>query len=167
MKENNKSRKDSKKSKMDSNSSRVILPIPPELKRIAKEVVDSAFSVHSNLGPGLLESVYETCLLHELTKRGFSALRQIGFPLEYDGLTLNLGFRVDLLVENSLIVEVKSVPALAPVHAAQLLTYLKVTGCRLGFLMNFNVRSFEMGSIDSLSSTARLLPSRWDCFNSS
>jgi GxxExxY protein len=114
-------------------------PIPEEVNRIAKEVVDAAFAVHSNLGPGLLESVYEACLAHELRKSGLAVQSQVELPIEYDGIRLDAGLRLDLLVENSVIVELKAVEAILPVHTAQVLTYLKLTGHRLGLLINFNV----------------------------
>ena len=112
---------------------------------MAREIVDAAFTVHKALGPGLLESVYELCLAHELTKRGLAAVRQIEVPVEYDGLKLNAGFRLDLLVQDTVIVEVKAIAELLPVHKAQLLTYLKLTGKRLGFIINFNVPIIKNG----------------------
>ena len=114
-------------------------PIPAELNRISGQVVDAAYKVHSGLGPGLLESVYEVCLAHELNRRGLSVERQVEVPVEYDGLRLDAGLRLDLLVERSIVVELKSAEALLPVHTAQVLTYLKLTGCRVGLLINFNV----------------------------
>jgi GxxExxY protein len=101
--------------------------------------------VHKALGPGLLESAYEHCLAHELSVRGVSLRRQAALPSRYDGVTLDAGYRVDLVVHNAIILEVKSVDALTPLHHAQLLTYLKLSGCRLGFLMNFNVPLFKQG----------------------
>jgi GxxExxY protein len=120
-------------------------PIPLETEALAKAVVDSGFRVHSNLGPGLLESSYEQCLAYEIESRGHEVRRQVAFPLTYKEVALEAGYRVDLLVCGSIIVEVKSVDALAPIHEAQLLTYLKLTRCRLGFLMNFNVPLFKQG----------------------
>jgi GxxExxY protein len=114
-------------------------PIPPELNRLSGQVVDSAYRVHSRLGPGLLESVYEVCLAHELKQRGLSVERQVEVPVQYDNLRLDAGLRLDLLVQRSVVVELKSVEALLPVHTAQVLTYLKLTGCRVGLLINFNV----------------------------
>lgn len=114
-------------------------PIPPEVDRLARAVVDAAYKVHSTLGPGLLESVYETCLVHEIEKRGLSVERQVALPVEYDGIRLDAGLRLDLLVDNSVIVEIKSVEKILPVHTAQVLTYLKLTTHRLGLLLNFNV----------------------------
>jgi GxxExxY protein len=114
-------------------------PIPNELNRISRSVVDAVYAVHSTLGPGLLEGVYEVCLAHELAKRKLSVERQVAVPIEYDGVKLDAALRIDMLVEKRLVVELKSVEALLPVHTAQVLTYLKLTGCRLGLLINFNV----------------------------
>lgn len=114
-------------------------PLPDDLNRISGEVVDAAYKVHSQLGPGLLESVYEICLVHELTKRGLHVARQLEVPVEYDGVKLDAALRVDLVVEKSVLVELKAVDGLLAVHTAQVLTYLKLTGCRLGLLINFNV----------------------------
>ncbi len=113
-------------------------PIPPELDRVARAIVDAAYSVHSQLGPGLLENVYEVCLVHELKKRGQAVGRQVVVPVDYDGVRLDAGLRLDLLVENCVIVELKAVEAILPVHTAQVLTYLKLGGYRLGLLINFN-----------------------------
>ena len=114
-------------------------PVPPEVNQLSKVVVDDAFTVHSKLGPGLLESVYEVCLAHELEKRGLRLQRQFPVPIVYDGLQLDAELRLDLLVEDCLVIELKAVEELLPVHEAQLLTYLKLTGHRLGLLVNFNV----------------------------
>ena len=114
-------------------------PIPPEVNQLSKVVVDAAFTVHNKLGPGLLESVYEVCLAHELEKRGLRLQRQFPVPIVYDGLQLDAELRLDLLVEDCLVIELKAVEELLPVHEAQLLTYLKLTGHRLGLLVNFNV----------------------------
>jgi GxxExxY protein len=110
------------------------------LNQLSKAVLDGAFAVHSELGPGLLESAYKACLAYELSKRGVHALAEVPVPVVYDGKKLaDVGYRVDLLVENELIVEVKSVEAVAPVHTAQLLSYLRLSKRRLGLLLNFNV----------------------------
>ena len=119
--------------------------IPDEANKAAAAVVDAAFRVHSSLGPGLLESVYEACLLHELRERGVTAARQVEVPIVYDGVTLDQGFRLDLLVGGCLVVELKTVDTLLPVHMAQLITYLKLTGHRLGLLINFNVPLLKDG----------------------
>jgi len=120
-------------------------PVSPELDRLAKEVVDAAFKVHSALGPGLLESVYEICLAHELKKRGLESQTQLAFPISYDGLQLDSGLRVDLLVEGELVVELKAVETMLPLFEAQLLTYLKLANKRLGLLINFNVPKIKDG----------------------
>ena len=109
----------------------------PVENEIAKVILDSAFRVHRALGPGLLESVYELALAHELQKRELRVARQVPVPIEYDGLTFDQGFRADLIVEDRVIVELKSVETVQPVHKKQLLTYLKLSGCRLGLLINF------------------------------
>lgn len=115
------------------------------LDNVATVIVDAAFRVHSTLGPGLLESVYETCLEHELTKRGQSVSRQVSLPIHYDGSRLDAGLRLDLLVADSIIVEVKAIERLLPVHDAQLLTYLKLARKPLRFLINFNVTLIKEG----------------------
>jgi GxxExxY protein len=106
---------------------------------ISGAVVDSAMKVHSALGPGLLESVYLVCLEHELNERGFRTAVQVPLPVIYDGVRLDLGFRLDILVEHLVVVEIKAVDAISPVHQAQLLTYLKLSHKHLGLLINFNV----------------------------
>ena len=112
---------------------------------IARQIVDSAFAVHSTLGPGLLESVYEQCLAAELIARGVTVLRQVTVPLVYRDTQIDAGFRIDLLVGGSVVVEVKAAERTLPVHEAQLLTYLKLSGYRLGFLINFNVSLIKDG----------------------
>jgi GxxExxY protein len=108
------------------------------LNEISGEIIDAAMNVHSTLGPGLLESVYETCLCHELNKRGLSVQTQAPLPVYYDSLELDAGFRLDLLVDHDVIIELKSVEKLLPIHQAQLLTYLKLANKHLGLLINFN-----------------------------
>ncbi len=120
-------------------------PLPPELDDLSRAVVDSAFKVHQTLGPGLLESVYEACLCVELTKRGISYETQAPVPLVYEGVDIEAGLRLDLLVEKSIVLELKSVDKLLPIHHSQLLTYLKLTNLRLGLLINFNVGMFKEG----------------------
>ncbi len=105
---------------------------------ISRIVVDCCFKVHNQLGPGLLESVYEEVLSYELIKRGLTIERQKGIPVIYENLKMELGFRADIIVENKVIIELKSIDAIAPVHTKQLLTYLKLTGLKLGLLVNFN-----------------------------
>src|SRR5258708_2515785 len=104
---------------------------------IAKEVVDAAYHIHTTLGPGLIESVYESVLSHQLKNRGMSVTRQQGIPLVYEGLEFEEGFRADIIVENKVILELKSVEMIAPVHKKQLLTYLRLADKRLGLLINF------------------------------
>jgi GxxExxY protein len=106
---------------------------------ISGAVVDAAMKVHSALGPGLLESVYLACLVHELQQRGFRTAVQLPLPVVYEGVRLDLGFRLDLLVEMFVVVEIKAVEAITPVHQAQLLTYLKLSHKHIGLLINFNV----------------------------
>jgi GxxExxY protein len=108
-------------------------------------VVRAAFTVHSQLGPGLLESVYEKCMAHAIRQRGLSVQRQILLPVVFEGLKINSGLRLDMLVDDCVVVEVKAVEAVLPVHKAQLLTYLKLSGHRLGLLVNFNVRQIKNG----------------------
>jgi GxxExxY protein len=113
--------------------------------QIAAAVVDAAFKIHTTLGPGLLESVYESTLEYELRKRGLSVRRQISLPVYYEGLKLELGYRVDLIVGDKVIIEIKSIEALAPIHKRQLLTYLRLANMRLGLLINFNVERIKDG----------------------
>ncbi|MEY2977234.1 MAG: GxxExxY protein [Prochlorotrichaceae cyanobacterium] len=120
-------------------------PIPESTNQIATKVVDAAFTVHSALGAGLLESVYEVCLEYELTKRGFKVDRQVALPVIYDNIRLDAGFRLDLLVNRCIIIELKSVETLLPVHTAQVMTYLKLSKHRLGLLINFNVPLIKNG----------------------
>jgi GxxExxY protein len=120
-------------------------PLDPQTERTEKEIVDAAYKVHKELGPGLLESVYEACLTHELTKRGLKVDTQIELPVHYETVRLDIGFRLDLLVENEIIVELKAVETMIPLFEAQLLTYLKLTGKRLGLLINFNVPLIKNG----------------------
>ena len=112
---------------------------------ISKHVVDSAYSIHTNIGPGLLETVYEVLLAHELKKRGLEVERQVPVAIVYDGIEFEEGFRADLIVENTLIIEVKSVEKTAPVHKKQLLTYLRLTDKRLGLLINFGDELIKNG----------------------
>ena len=112
---------------------------------IAKNIVHAAYTVHKTLGPGLLESVYEICLAHELEKAGHRVRRQAVLPVVYDGIKVEAGFRLDLIVDDSVIVEVKAAEELHPVFRAQLFTYLKLTEKRLGLLINFNVQYLKDG----------------------
>ncbi|SHK00212.1 GxxExxY protein [Tangfeifania diversioriginum] len=116
-----------------------------KLNQITYEIIGAAYKVHSELGPGLLESTYEVCLEYELLKRGLKVERQKPLPVVYDGIHLEAGYRIDLLVENTVIVELKAVEEIAPVHQAQLMTYLKLSERKLGLLMNFNVTDMKKG----------------------
>lgn len=121
------------------------LPIPAETDRIAALVLDAAFKVHRALGPGLLESAYEACLAHELAALGVPFRTQVVVPIEYDGQRIEAGFRVDIWVADCVIVELKAVDETNRVHEAQVHTYLKLTGMRLGLLINFNVKLLREG----------------------
>ena|ERR1700722_9609854 len=117
------------------------------LNRISGVIVDAAFTVHSALGPGLLESAYEACLLYELRKRGLHVDAQVPFPVVYEAVRLEFGYRIDLLVENVIIIELKACEAIAPVHRIQLLSYLKLSNRPLGLLLNFHVAMMKDGII--------------------
>jgi GxxExxY protein len=114
-------------------------------EQIASKVVDAAFHVHKNLGPGLLEKIYETCFCHELKKRELEFKRQVTIPIKYDNLVFDEGLRLDVLVEELIICELKAVDQVNPVWEAQILSHLKLTGKHLGFLINFNVPIFKNG----------------------
>jgi len=116
-----------------------------ELNEISKKIIGASIQVHRTLGPGLLESAYEACLKYELEKQGLKVLSQVELPLIYDGMKIDLGYRLDLLVEDSVIVELKAVNKTTPVHEAQLLSYLKLSKKRLGLLINFNVTRLKDG----------------------
>jgi len=116
-----------------------------EPNEVSGIVVDAAIKVHSALGPGLLESAYEACLAHELTKRGMHVEAQKVLPVVYDGVILDIGYRLDLLVNDAVIVELKSVKEIADIHRAQLLSYLKLSGKPIGLLLNFNVVLMKNG----------------------
>jgi GxxExxY protein len=118
---------------------------------IGEIVLGRAIKVHIALGPGLLENAYEACLAHEFAKAGLSYQRQIGLPVFYDDQTIDVGYRLDLLVEGRVVVEVKAVDKLAEIHRAQLLSYLKLGGYRLGYLLNFNVPRMKDGIIRMVS----------------
>ncbi len=124
---------------------RVFAPVLPDVERVGKAVLNAAFKVHTALGPGLLESVYETCTAFELTQSGLCAPTQVALPVMYQGIKMDAGLRPDMIVESCVIVEFKSVEAMNPIFEAQLLTYLKLTGIRLGFLINFNVVHLKDG----------------------
>jgi len=114
-------------------------------EELTSSILKCAFKVHTALGPGLLESAYEECLHYELDKTGIFAVKQKPMPLVYEEKRLDLGYRIDLLVEGKVVIEVKSVDALNPVHLAQLMTYMKLSKCRIGYLINFNVESLKDG----------------------
>lgn len=120
-------------------------PIPPEVETIGKAILDAAFKVHSDLGPGLLESVYEKALSYELTKRDILVSSQVRIPILYDGKHLDSDLYCDLVVEACVILELKAVEKINPLYEAQLLTYLKLSGIRLGYLINFNVPHLKSG----------------------
>ena len=124
---------------------RVYAPIPPEVEKVGKAVLDAAFKVHTALGPGLLESVYETTLAYEIRKGGLLVEMQVAMPIVYDNKKLESGLRLDMLVEKCVIVELKSVEKMNPVYEAQLMTYLRLSNIRLGFLINFNVPHLKEG----------------------
>lgn len=115
------------------------------LNRITESVIGAAIQVHRVLGPGLLESAYQACLAFELEKRCLGAEQQKPLPLVYEGVRLECGYRIDLLIEGSVVVEVKSIDAIAPIHEAQILSYLKLSGCKVGLLINFNVTVLKNG----------------------
>ena len=116
-----------------------------DINEITGTIIDGAMKVHSALGPGLLESAYEACLVHELSKRGLKVQSQVGLPVSYDGVEIDVGYRIDVLVEDVVIVELKAVSAVAPIHEAQLLSYLRLSGKRVGLLINFNVLRLKDG----------------------
>jgi GxxExxY protein len=120
-------------------------PIPEDVDRVAKAIVDAAFHLHSHFGPGLLESVYEACLAHDLRQRGLRVERQVPVPVVYGELRFDEGFKIDLLVEGCVIVELKATTQDHPVFRAQLITYLRLTGLRLGLLINFNKKLIKDG----------------------
>ena len=122
-----------------------------ELNKITEAIIGAAIEVHRNLGPGLLESAYRECLRFELLQRGYEAFQEVTLPLTYKGMELDCGYRLDLLVNDAVIVEIKSVDSLAPIHEAQLLSYLKISGGKVGLLLNFNVKMLKHGGIKRLA----------------
>jgi GxxExxY protein len=114
-------------------------------QELTGSILQCAYKVHTALGPGLLESAYEECLHYELVNAGLFVIKQKAMPLIYEEKKLDLGYRIDLFVEDKVIIEIKSVDALNPVHFAQIMTYLKLSKCRIGFLINFNVQSLKDG----------------------
>ncbi len=115
------------------------------LNLISHDIIGASFKVHSALGPGLLESTYEVCLEYELIKMGYKVERQKALPVKYENVSLDAGYRIDLLVDDLVIVELKSVEDVLPIHSAQLMTYLKLSGLTLGLLINFNTRDLKLG----------------------
>jgi GxxExxY protein len=115
------------------------------INEITKEILDSAYKVHSALGPGLLESVYRKCLVYELRKKGLKVEEEKALPLVYEDVKLDCGYRIDILVENKVVVELKTVEAFTDVHTAQVLTYLKLSGNKVGLLLNFYTKSLKNG----------------------
>ncbi len=118
-----------------------------EINEISGQVVDAAMKVHSALGPGLLESAYEACLVFELHRRGLKAVSQVELPVVYDSVRIDVGYRLDVLVEDAVVLELKAVKELAPIHRAQLLSYLKLSGYKLGLLLNFNTVHLKDGIV--------------------
>jgi GxxExxY protein len=117
----------------------------PRINRITGGVISAAMKVHSLLGPGLLESAYQACLFHELINQSFHVLAQVGLPVIYEGERIELGYRIDLLIEDLVVVELKCVEAIHPVHEAQLLSYLRLSGKQVGLLINFHVARLKDG----------------------
>jgi len=119
--------------------------IPQELEAIGKSVVDAAYKVHKALGPGLLEKVYEVAFCHEIRKKGYECIRQVYIPIVYDGIEFEEGLRLDVIIEEKVIVELKALENVNPVWEAQIISHLKLTNNRLGFLINFNVPLIKQG----------------------
>ena len=115
------------------------------INSITSSIIGAAINVHRELGPGLLESTYEACLVHELAQEGIKVERQKALPVVYRGVRLDCGYRIDLLVQGQVVVEVKAVGRLEPIHRAQVLSYLKLSGCKVGLLINFNVKMLKDG----------------------
>ena len=116
-----------------------------EYERLATIIVDACFKIHKKYGPGLLESAYQACLVYELKKRGLSVQAEVPLPLIYEEVKLDCGYRLDIVVENCILIELKSVEQLAPIHSAQIITYLKLSKMKMGFLVNFNVPLIKDG----------------------
>jgi GxxExxY protein len=118
---------------------------PDSSSGLTHRIIGLAMRVHTRLGPGLLENAYEHCLCHEFERNALAYARQVDLPLDYDGTLLDCGYRADIIVENTVILELKSVPQILPLHEAQLLTYLRLSQCRVGLLLNFNTLSLKDG----------------------
>lgn len=121
------------------------IPLPSDVENIGKAIVNAAYKVHKALGPGLLEKVYEACLSHELSKSGYNVKRQQSIPIVYDGICIDEGLRLDLLVNDLVIIELKAVEEVNPVWEAQIISHLKLMGLNLGYLINFNVSVIKIG----------------------
>ncbi len=122
-----------------------MIELSPEHDVVARQIVDAAFAIHKTLGPGLLESVYEQCLAYELRSRSLQVECQVALPVRYRDIQIEIGFRIDLVVNDLILIEVKATERIIPVHEAQLLTYLKLSGKHLGLLINFNVPLIKDG----------------------
>ena len=116
-----------------------------DIEEVARVIVDAAIKVHRTLGPGLLESAYQQCMAYELRKRGLKVDCEVALPVVYDGIIIDAGYRIDMLIEDMVIIENKTVDHLLPIHVAQLLTYLKLRGCQIGFLLNWNSVLMKVG----------------------
>jgi GxxExxY protein len=139
-----------------------------EFDETSSQVIGAAMAVHKELGPGLFEEVYKACLRHELQNRGLKVLHEVGMPVTYDGVELVVGYRIDLLVEDSLIIELKSVHQLVPIHKAQLLTYLRLADLPVGLLLNFNTQKIKDGIVrvvNSYTPSRSSRPSRYNFLN--
>jgi GxxExxY protein len=130
---------------MNSSPQRAQSSTEASVNRITEAIIGAAMKVHSALGPGLLESAYEACMIHELRKTGFKVLSQVALPVHYDGIELEVGYRVDLIVEDRVIVELKCVEKIIPVHEAQIISHLRLSGKRVGLLINFHVLRLKDG----------------------
>jgi GxxExxY protein len=130
---------------MENKQPKMYLPLSEREEEIGKIIVNSAYKVHKALGPGLLEKIYEICFVYELNKAGLSAVRQIDLPVKYDGMIFEEGLRLDVFVENLVIVEIKAVEQVNPLWSAQVLSHLNLTEKRLGYLINFNVELIKNG----------------------
>lgn len=124
-----------------------ILSLGMDINDITEEIIGAAIDVHRELGPGLLESAYHECLFFELKERGLKVEKELRFPIEYKGVEMEVAYRVDLLVEEEVVVEVKAVKAFEDIHAAQVLNYLKLTNCEIGLLFNFNVKKLMVRDV--------------------
>ena len=136
-----------------------MMTVTPRIEAIGAEIVDSAIKVHRLLGQGLLESAYQRCHSHELLQRGLSLRQEVVLPVEYDGIRLDAGYRIDVLVEGLVVVEHKTVERIRPIHEAQLLTYLRLSGCTLGFLLNWKTTVMKHGIKRMVLNHAEMPPS--------